>query len=122
MRRVLAFVVGLAGLAAGIVALADATQNRPDVVVAGSTTTVEFTVSTRQFQRGEPAAAAALWTVCAATVGGEVSLVPEPLGDGWEVRIEPAIGEHGENRLVGCIEDATLDRVLGDVVRIHSVP
>ena len=32
--------------------------------------------------------------------------------------IEPAIGEHGENRLVGCIEDVTLDRVKGQVVTV----
>ena len=34
--------------------------------------------------------------------------------------ITPAIGEHGENRLVGCLEDLTIDRVIGDVVAIES--
>ena len=77
-------------------------------------------MATRDVQRGEPAAAAALWAVCAGTVGGEVSAVPTSDGDAWRVTIAPAIGEHGENRLVGCLEDVTIDRVIGDVVAIES--
>jgi hypothetical protein len=118
MKRVLLGLVALAALAAGIVLMAELTQNRPDVVRAGSVTTVSFSVSTRDAQRGEPAAAAALWAVCAATVPGDVS-APSDIGDAWEVTIEPAIGEHGENRLVGCLEDVTLDRVVGHVLAVR---
>ena len=63
--------------------MAEVTQNRPDEVRAGSQTTVTFTVATRDVQRGEPAAAAALWAVCAGTVGGEVSPAPDRAGDAW---------------------------------------
>ncbi len=119
MKRFVLGLVALAALAAGIVLMAELTQNRPDVVRAGSVTTVSFDVSTRDAQRGEPAAAAALWAVCAATVSGSVSS-PEDVGDAWEVTIEPAIGEHGENRLVGCLEDVTLDRVVGHVVAVRA--
>jgi hypothetical protein len=41
-------------------------------------------------------------------------------GDGWTATVEPAIGEHGEKRLVGCLEDLTLDRVVGRVLDIAA--
>jgi hypothetical protein len=119
MKRALLAVIGLAALIAGIVVMAELTQNRPDAVRPGSETTLSFTVSTRDAQRGEPAAAAALWAVCAATVPGRVS-VPEAAGAAWQVTITPAIGEHGENRLVGCLEDVTLDRVVGQVLAVRA--
>jgi hypothetical protein len=108
--------------ALGIVGLAELTQNRPDPVAAGSATFVTFDVDTRDYQRGDGAAAQALWAVCSATVGGDVSGVPTPaegvVDDGYTVTISPAIGENGRKRLVGCLEDATLDRVMGHV---HSI-
>jgi hypothetical protein len=120
VRRAVATVALVLALVAGIHEMAELTQNRPDVRVPGSTTTVEFTVSTHDFHRGEPAAATALWAVCSATVGGEVSPVPEAVGDRWLATVSPAIGEHGENRLVGCLEDVTIDRVIGNVTALRT--
>jgi hypothetical protein len=113
-----ALVATVLALAVGIVAMREATQNRPDVIVDGSTTTLDFDVSTHGYRHGEPAAAVALWAVCSATVGGDTSPVPEPVDGHWRVRISPAIGEHGENRLVGCLEDVTIDRVIADVLSL----
>jgi hypothetical protein len=108
----------------GIVGLAELTQNRPDPVEAGSATVLTFDVDTRDYQRGEGAAAQALWAVCSATVGGDVSGVPAPaeggVDDGYTVTISPAIGENGRKRLSGCLEDATLDRVMGHVQSITT--
>jgi hypothetical protein len=116
-------VVGLGVLAVVVIGMMEATQNRPDEVREGTTTEVTFEVSTRDVERGEAYAAAALWAVCAGTVSGEIT-APVPVdadGDGaWLVTIEPAIGEHGENRLVGCLEDVTIDRVLGHVVSLET--
>ena len=125
MRRFVATVALLGALGGGTYLMMEATQNRPDARVPGSVTTVEFTVSTNGYHRGDAGAAAALWAVCSATVGGQVSPVPEAIGGdgddgGWRATVEPAIGEHGENRLVGCIEDVTLDRVIGDVTSLTS--
>ena len=119
MKPVARAVLAVLAVAGIVVGMAELTQNRPDAVRAGSRTTVAFTVATRDVQRGEPAAAAALWAVCAGTVAGEVS-APEAVGEEWRVTIMPAIGEHGENRLVGCLEDVTLDRVIGDVVDVST--
>ena len=87
--------LALAALTAlGIVGLAELTQNRPDPVVAGSATVVAFDVATRDYRGGDETAAHALWA------------------------ITPAIGENGRKRLVGCLEDGTLDRVMGHVSRV----
>jgi hypothetical protein len=120
VRRAIATVALVLAVGAGIGVVREATENRPDIVSAGSYTTIDFTVDTHRFQRGEPAAAISLWAVCSSTVGGTVSPTPESHDGAWRVRVSPAIGEHGENRLVGCLEDVTIDRVLGDVVALRS--
>jgi hypothetical protein len=108
----------------GALGLAELTQNRPDPVEAGTATVVSFDVDTGDHQRGDGAAAQALWAVCSATVGGEVTGVSAPAEgraeDGYTVTISPAIGENGRKRLVGCLEDATLDRVMGRVRTIAT--
>lgn len=118
MKALAALAVAVLGTL-GIIGLAELTQNRPDPTEAGSATVVNFDVDTRDYERGEGAAAQALWAVCSATVAGDVSGVPAPpadtVGDGYAVSISPAIGENGRKRLVGCLEDATLDRVVGHV-------
>ena len=49
MKRVVLAVLALAALAAGIVVMAELTQNRPDAVRPGSARRSSFTVSTRDF-------------------------------------------------------------------------
>ena len=100
MKRVALAVAVVAAAIAGVIGLASVTQNRPDAVLPGSETSLEFRVSTKDYQRGESAAATALWSVCSASVGGDVSPVPVPQGAAWRVSVSPAIGEHGEKRLV----------------------
>ncbi len=117
MKRAVLVVAAVVALAGAIHVMREMTQNRPDALRAGTVTTVDFRVSTRDFQRGEPAAAAALWAVCAATVPGDTSAA-EPVDGDWRVTIEPAIGENGEKRLVGCLEDVTIDRVVGRVLSL----
>ncbi|HEY6698425.1 MAG TPA: hypothetical protein VIZ67_09370, partial [Acidimicrobiales bacterium] len=62
----------------GVIGLAELTQNRPDPVEEGSATVLTFDVDTRDYQRGDGAAAQALWAVCSATVGGDVTGVSGP--------------------------------------------
>jgi hypothetical protein len=123
MKALAVLVVAVLGTL-GIIGLAELTQNRPDPVEPGSATVVNFDVDTRDYQRGDGAAAQALWAVCSATVGGEVSGVSAPardtVDDGYTVRISPAVGENGRKRLLGCLEDATLDRVMGHVRSIAT--
>jgi hypothetical protein len=120
MKRLVAYIALALALFVGVRVMMDATQNRPDAPAAGTSSTIDFTVDTRDFQRGEPAAADALWAVCAATVAGDVSVRPEAVDAGWRVTVTPAIGHHGQKRLVGCLEDVTIDRVVGHVTAIRT--
>ncbi|MFS8480798.1 MAG: hypothetical protein FWJ94_02725 [Acidimicrobiia bacterium] len=120
MKVLLAVVVAVGGVL-GVGELADLTQNRPDPVVEGSVTTVVFDVGTRRYRGTDDEAAAALWAVCAASVSGTAT-GPTATADGaYRVEISPAIGTNGRKRLVGCLEDGTLDRVRGHVEHVESV-
>lgn len=122
MKALAAMVALLFVAVLGVGQLRELTQNRADVLVEGTETVVEVDVATRDYPRGDQAAVQALWTVCAATVPGEVSGPVAGNGEGepWTVTISPALGEHGQKRLVGCLEDGTLERVIGDVTSISS--
>jgi hypothetical protein len=120
VKVLLAVVVAVGGVL-GVGELADLTQNRPDPVVEGSVTTVVFDVGTRRYRGTDDEAAAALWAVCAASVSGTAT-GPTATADGaYRVEISPAIGTNGRKRLVGCLEDGTLDRVRGHVEHVESV-
>ena len=125
MKRVIAqLALALVGVV-GLLALMDATQNRPDNPRPGSTSTVAFTLSTRDFPGGENTAATTLVAVCAATVDGSTVSPPAASGEAqadetWTVTISPALGEHGRKRLEGCLEDVTLDRVIGHVTDVRT--
>jgi hypothetical protein len=106
----------------GVGQLRELTQNRPDTLVQGTETVIELDVATRDYPRTETAAVQALWAVCAATIPGDVTGPVASAGDDgpWTVTISPAIGENGRKRLLGCLEDSTLDRVIGHVESISS--
>jgi hypothetical protein len=118
MKRALILLLVVVGTIVVIDVLADATQSRPDEVRADEVTELVLDVDVDRFHPGEAAAAAALWAVCAAqtrsrptTAGG-----PEAIGDGrYRLVLAPAVGEHDQRKLVGCLEDLTIDRVRGDV-------
>ncbi len=76
MKRVIAYLALAVVAVVGIVALMDATQNRPDDPPPGSSSTLAFTVSTRDFPGGEQTAARTLMAVCAATVDDATITVP----------------------------------------------
>ncbi len=120
MKRaaILFAVLAVAFVAVGEVG--DVTQDRPDKVSRDSSSRVVFDVATRRSLRTEAEAALALWAVCSHTITRHVVDGPEPVPDGFAVTLAPALGEHSRRRLTGCLEDTTIDRVLGDVVAISS--
>lgn len=124
MKRVIAYLALAVALVVGVGVLMDATQNRPDDPAPGSSSMLAFTVSTRDFPGGEQTAARTLMAVCAATVDDAIISVPaqaaEADDDTWRVTITPALGEHGRKRLEGCLEDVTLDRVVGHVADVRT--
>ncbi len=119
--RLLLAVVAVAAVAAGVDALGDATQTRPDAVVAGSRTEITLAVRVRTPALTPLGAARALWAVCAgeassATVEPGVT----PAGDHFVVAAEPALGPNAWRRVQGCLEDLTVDGVLGRVVAVAA--
>ena len=120
MKRTIGYVALALALFASVQLIMKATKDGLDQRAAHSLSVIEFTVDANDKQGGEPAAADALWTVCSPTVDGAVSPRPQAIGDAWRVTVAPAIGEHGRKRLVGCLEDMTIERVLGHVRSIET--
>ena len=112
-------VLGLGGAAfLAIDVIGDATQTRPDHVRDDYVSEVVFDIDTR-LQRDEARLAAGLWGACQNTVTNEALDGLVRLGDDtFKVVLTPELGTHARQRLVGCLEDATIDRVLGDVVSV----
>jgi hypothetical protein len=119
VRRLLGYSLVAVVLFVGIGAMADATQNRPDEVDPSSTTRIVFDVDTRDYKRSDAEAARGLWAVCSSTIFNRVLVGPAQIPEGTAVTLRPALGEHSTKRLVGCLEDATLDRVMGTVVSLQ---
>ena len=127
MKRLIAYLALAVSGVVGLIAMMNATQNRPDDPRPGSMSMLAFTVSDRDFPGGEQTAARTLMAVCAATVDEATISVParapeaEDAADrAWRVTITPALGEHGRKRLEGCLEDVTLDRVIGHVTDVRT--
>jgi hypothetical protein len=125
MRRLL---VAVALATAGVLAvdvLGDLTQSRPDPVMDEVATELVVAVDHDRFGGGVDAAADALWAVCSAQtasrIGGDRGLAP--IGDGrYRAVLHPAVGDHEQRKLVGCLEDLTVDRVVGDVESFETLP
>jgi hypothetical protein len=116
----LALGVGLVALAIiGTVALAEVTQDRPDSVDPSSASIVLFDVEERAFLGAEPGAA--LWAACQGAIESHALALGEVDDGRYRVDVQPALGENAEKRLVGCLEDATVDRLAGQVVSIDAV-
>jgi hypothetical protein len=90
-------------------------ETTEDVLVPGSRSVL--TVDVRVDRGPVDTAAAALVGACAWVVPDHtVTLVGPGDHDGrYVVDVAPALERHGRRKLVGCLEDGTLDRVWGDV-------
>ena len=116
MKRIaIAVALALAAVLA-VDVLGDLTQSRPDPVQADAVTELVLTVEQDRFAQGTAGAASALWAVCAGQTASQPTELLTDLADGrYRVVLAPAVGEHEERKLRGCLEDLTVDRVLGDV-------
>jgi hypothetical protein len=113
--------VGALGIA-GIDRLADATQTRPDHQPPGTATEIVFEVETLGYRQDPALAATALWGTCSATVSSRLVGEVQPVGHGrFRAVVAPALGHHGRERVVGCLNDLTLDRVRSSVVHVERM-
>ena len=119
MRRILTVALILSVGALGIVGLLQLTKNRPDRIVPGSRSEVVLSVATKP-PLTERQGAEGLFAVCLLRAH-QHRLVGRHEEQGHLVYvIAPALGEHAQRRVVGCLEDATLERVLGDVSAVRT--
>ena len=106
----------------GVLALADATKFEGETEGHGATQ-VLFEVEAKNYHHDLEDAAASLWFACVGAVNWEQSTAPEDIGDDvYRAAVQPALGEDSRRRFRGCLEDATLDKVRGDVERMETVP
>jgi hypothetical protein len=113
----------VAVLAAAVVdAVRDRTQNRADAAVAGTRSVVSFDVDTYDAKQPIDEAARALWHLCNQTIENRVVELRIGEGGSGVATVEPALGPHQRKRLTGCMQDATIDRVRGDVESIVDSP
>ena len=117
--RVLGPVLVLAITIVVIALMADATQYTFERGRTG-TTRVVFRIETRGYHHDPGDAAVALWMPCVGAVGWTGITPPRAVGDDeYVAEVRPSLGEHASRRLRGCLEDAAVDRVRGDVIETH---
>lgn len=124
-RRVVAGVVFAAGVVASIDVLGDFTQTRPDPVDRTASTELVWHVSAKKAAGPVPIVAESLWFACQ----GTVHRTPLPPGitpvegrpNTFRAVLHPALGKHARQRLEGCIEDGTLDRIIGRVEWMRKI-
>lgn len=124
MKRAAIAVALVVALALLIGELGDLTQSRPDPIRDDAATEILLSVDEDRFAPGQDAAAAALWGVCAAQTRSQVAdggALASIAAGRYRVVLEPAVGDHERRKLVGCLEDLTIDRVLGDVESFRMV-
>ena len=107
-----------------VVLLRELTQTRPDEVAAAGTTAVVLDIDQRRQLRPLPTVAEDLFGSCRSRLPGDVELTAITQVDDERVMIEfdRSLGRTGRARIVGCLEDHTLDRVRADVLTIESTP
>jgi hypothetical protein len=104
----------------GVLALADATKYRGGLGPEARTS-VDFTVEVKHYHHDLEDAAASLWYACLSSVGWERVTPPVAVGGGrFSAEIRPGLPEDARRRFRGCMEDGTVDKVRGDVVRMDT--
>lgn len=124
MRRYLvAAVLMVAGVAA-VDELGDLFQTRADHVDPDSRSEVVLQVDERRYKHSLDHGAQALVVACAGSVANRVLDDPGvvEIGPGrYRFLVEPSLGRHNRVKLIGCLEDATIDHLRGDVVSVELV-
>jgi hypothetical protein len=106
----------------GILALRERTENRPDVAVPGAESVVRFQVDVYDASQPIDAVVQALWHVCNQTINSTLVDFDVADGDTGIATVTPALGVNQRRRLTGCLHDATIDRVRGEVLGITDQP
>jgi hypothetical protein len=104
--------------------LGDLFQTRADHVDPDSRSEVVLDVDERRYKHSLDEGAEALVVACAGSVANRVLDDPGvvEIGPGrYRFLVQPSLGRHNRVKLVGCLEDGTIDHLRGDVVSVEPV-
>lgn len=114
-------VVGLLAAAATIFLVRDATITREEPVDPETALDVELRIHTRSDTDPEELADI-LFSLCQLEVDASTTEGPVPQGDDvFSFRLSPTLDESDRRQLEGCLEDARVDHVQGDLVSLRDV-
>lgn len=125
--RWLALAGAAAGIAALIMAVAPSLLGVSAPAQVGRATQLDLVVQRRNLAAPDRDVALALWATCRTRVPQDVELVSlvlaQPDGPGaLRMTVAPAPGRTDTIELVGCLEDAVIERSWTSVVRVVEVP
>ena len=121
MRIILAMLVTAALAFFGFQLLQETTEYHGGDGKAAQTT-VTFSVKIKRYHSVD-VAASALWATCTGNIGWVDIMAPHRQSDGTFVAaLRPSITADTKRRLEGCLNEATLDRVQGKVIRTVDGP
>jgi len=120
-RNVVAVVLAVGLTVVGVDAIRRLTQSRPGELSGPGVTTIEMHVERMDPWLTAPVAAETLWIACRERLPGRVELSVTGTDDPDEavLTIDRALGHTGRLRIVGCLEDFTIARVLADVTAVQ---
>ena len=104
--------------------VADRTQTRPDRPTPGAQTSIDLELRGAVAAHDPDRVIGHLWSVCTGPDVFRLRQLPAPSvehGGGGAVRVlvDADVGEHGLDRLRGCLNDATIDKVQARVVDVR---
>ena len=122
MRRTIAFALAAPLIGVGIFVLRERLESRPDPMIPGTESVVRFKVDVYDAAQPVPAVVEVLWHACNQTLASELVELDVLDGGIGIATVAPALGPHQRRRLTGCLQDATIDRVRGEVLSIADQP
>jgi hypothetical protein len=116
---------GALGTAAGIDFVADRTQSRPDTRAAGVETHIEIQLYGAVVAHDAERAFGHLWSLCTGPDVFRLRGLPLPEVEHgphgrFHLEVPIDVGEQAMDRLRGCLNDTTLDKVRSRVVRMET--
>jgi len=117
-----AMVIAVLALALGVEMTRRVTQSNEAENTAPGTTSIVVEVRSASSSSAADTATV-LWSVCARQLD-EAPAITALAAAGRLVafKVDRAMGRTAQRRVMGCLEDFTLDRVVADVVELHTTP
>jgi hypothetical protein len=121
----LAVVIVVVGLVAGgFDWLEDRLESRPDARQENVSTQIDVELRGARSAAWPAQAAATLWGTCSHVLHGTIgpASIVDNGGGRFAITVPTYIGQHAEDRVRGCLEDALIDRMQASVIAVETIP